>query len=95
MSNLAEKRSINEFINDEDMENLTDTIFNINFKKYPIKDIRNITDEELDDVIGFLNDIPFTSAEINSFVRLGLYTKEELEKENKKLYETRQWEQYI
>ena len=45
--------------------------------------------------IEFMNTVPFPKGLIDSLVRIGHYTREELEEKNRRLYAERGWEKYL
>lgn len=42
-----------------------------------------------------MNTVPFPKGLINKLVRIGHYTREELEEKNRRLYAERGWEKYL
>ncbi len=80
---------------DEEISLLSYEIFSKNKQKYNISLSDDMTDEEFNLLTSYLDVLPLSQNVINSMDKLGLYTKEELEEENRKRYAERKWEQYI
>lgn len=80
---------------DEEIIVLRETVFENNKKRYGIINREDVSDEVYEEMSNCLLTIPKTRKLINSFVKIGIYSREELEEENRKLYEERKWEQYL
>ncbi len=80
---------------DEEIIKLRETVLESNKKRYGIVNREDVSDEVYEEMSDCLLTIPKTRKLINSFVKIGLYSREELEEENRKLYAERKWEQYV
>lgn len=96
MNNTAENLDYLTYqMTDEEIYELGDRVFESNKKRYGIINIEDVSDEVYEEMSNCLLTIPKTRKLINSFVKIGLYSREELEEENRKLYAERKWEQYL
>lgn len=96
MNNTAENLDYLTYqMTDEEIYELGDRVFESNKKRYGIINIEDVSDEVYEEMSDCLLTIPKTRKLINSFVKIGLYSREELEEENRKLYAERKWEQYL
>lgn len=96
MNNTAENLDhLTYQMTDEEISLLSYKIFSKNKEKYNISLSDNMTDEEFSLLTNYLDVLPLSQNVINSMDKLGLYTREELEEENRKRYAERKWEQYI
>lgn len=91
MSNLAEKTEINETMTDEEIEEIRNRLFDKNIHKYSPEELRKMSGEELKEISNFIKYIPYDTITIDTFVRLDMATREELEEENKRLIRERAW----
>lgn len=80
---------------DEEIIKLRETVLESNKKRYGIVNREDVSDEVYEEMSDCLLTIPKTRKLINSFVKIGLYSREELEETNRKLYAERKWEQYV
>lgn len=96
MNNTAENLYYLTYqMTDEEIIVLRETVFESNKRRYGIINIEDVSDEVYEEMSNCLLTIPKTRKLINSFVKIGLYSREELEEENRKLYAERKWEQYL
>lgn len=96
MNNTAENLDYLTYqMTDEEIYELGDRVFESNKKRYGIINIEDVSDEVYEEMSDCLLTIPKTRKLINSFVKIGLYSREELEEENRKLYAEKKWEQYL
>lgn len=96
MNNTAENLDYLTYqMTDEEIIVLRETVFESNKRRYGIINIEDVSDEVYEEMSNCLLTIPKTRKLINSFVKIGLYSREELEEENRKLYAERKWEQYL
>lgn len=96
MNNTAENLDhLTYQMTDEEISLLSYEIFSKNKQKYNISLSDDMTDEEFNLLTSYLDVLPLSQNVINSMDKLGLYTREELEEENRKRYAERKWEQYI
>lgn len=79
-------------MSDEELMALSNTIFQNKIKG---QNLSKMSSQERLSLIEYSKKIPLTKKAINTFIKLGFYTKDELEKENKRLYTERKWEQYL
>ena len=80
---------------DEEIYELGNRVLESNKKRYGIVNREDVSDEVYEEMSDCLLTVPKTRKLINSFVKIGLYSREELEEENRKLYAERKWEQYL
>lgn len=96
MNNTAENLdNLTYQMTDEEIYELGDRVFESNKKRYGIINREYVSDEVYEEMSNCLLTIPKTRKLINSFVKIGIYSREELEEENRKLYAERKWEQYL
>lgn len=96
MNNTAENLDhLTYQMTDEEISLLSYEIFSKNKQKYNISLSDDMTDEEFKLLTSYLDVLPLSQNVINSMDKLGIYTREELEEENRKRYAERKWEQYI
>lgn len=96
MNNTAENLYYLTYqMTDEEIIVLRETVFESNKRRYGIINIEDVSDEVYEEMSNCLLTIPKTRKLINSFVKIGLYSREELEEENRKLCAERKWEQYL
>ncbi len=96
MSNLEKNIDNSAYeMTDDELFALSSLILNKNLEKYGVVDISKESIETVRAITCFTRTLPLTSTVINSLVKLGFYTREELEEENRVKYEKREWEQYL
>ena len=93
MKNAVENLGISAYqMSDEELGNILDTIF---FAKTENIDLGNLSDKMRAEITEFSRTIPLTKTAIDSLVGLRICDREELEKENRRLYAERGWEKYL
>ncbi len=96
MSNLEKNIDNSAYeMTDDELFALSSLILDKNLEKYGVVDIEKETEETVEAITCFMKTLPLTSTAINSLVKLGINTREELEEENRVKYEKREWEQYL
>lgn len=80
---------------DEEILKLADIVYENNKSRYGIIDVENMTDEIFNKISDAILTVPLSKIEIDTLIKTGEYTREQLEEENRKLYAERKWEQYL
>ena len=87
MNNVKILDNLAYAMTDEEIAELNNRLLDNVMKKNTI--------EANSEIIEFMNTVPFPKGLIDSLVRIGHYTREELEEKNRRLYAERGWEKYI
>jgi hypothetical protein len=87
--------SLTYAMSDEEIVSLNHNIMESIMVKNNIKDISKVSFEKKMEIIEFMSTVPRARKLIDSLVKIGEGTREELEAENRERYAKQAWKQYL